>query len=384
MGAVMGHKASKEFFISKREWSKRKDEILGYYLTPYLPKIATQRRPILLVDGFAGPGEFEDGERGSPLIIALAIREAKQKGIQASIQALLIEKDAGLADRLKQRMVGFSYCEVRSGPFDDFVPEVLEKAASSSTFLYLDPFTVEGLRWESLDSMFVLLERGLSIEILLNFNVDNFCRRALSALKAAPPPVSDELPEADPDIGPPSSVQSVSEIVGGDWWINVLTPQRPYETKVQQVTAKFCEQLASRFDEVCFYPVKEKWHHKVPKYVLVFGSRHPDALWLMNDAMCRAREKFLRADPEDGSTLFELRPETLVPAPGSLENLVLEGASAGRIARRSLVCDVIRRAFCLHSTSEIIAEIRTQLKAGTLASATGKARIGDEIEVWRP
>ena len=61
----MGHKADKSFFDEKRHWSKRKDKILECYLTPYLSKIATQGHPVLIVDAFAGPGKFGDGEPGS-------------------------------------------------------------------------------------------------------------------------------------------------------------------------------------------------------------------------------------------------------------------------------------------------------------------------------
>lgn len=291
----MGHSANHEFFAHKREWSKRKDQILGYYLTPYLPKIATQRRPILVVDGFAGPGEFDDGERGSPLIIALAIEHAKRKGkgLPTSARALLIERDAELAERLTKRLVAFSHCHVRPQSFEECIPEILKAAEGSSTLLYLDPFTVEGLKWSSLDSVFALLQRGLSVEILLNFNVHSFCRRGLAALEGTPPTDSDEVPVAEPEYGSPSTVDSLSEIIGGDWWVPVLQNATSYQEKVAEVTRGFCEKLRGRFNEVCFHEVREKWRHKVPKYVLVFGSRHPDALLLMNDAMCKAREAFL-------------------------------------------------------------------------------------------
>jgi three-Cys-motif partner protein len=58
-----------EFFRAKRHWSKIKDEILANYLVPYLKKVAKLGQRIVLVDGFAGPGLFEDGTKGSPLII---------------------------------------------------------------------------------------------------------------------------------------------------------------------------------------------------------------------------------------------------------------------------------------------------------------------------
>ena len=49
---------TQDFFKAKRPWSKYKDFILGYYLEPYIPKVATLKKPILIVDCFAGCGRF--------------------------------------------------------------------------------------------------------------------------------------------------------------------------------------------------------------------------------------------------------------------------------------------------------------------------------------
>ena len=61
--------SSDEFFEGKRPWSKIKDEVLEKYMTPYLAKVNTRGQPILLIDGYAGPGVFEDDTLGSPLIM---------------------------------------------------------------------------------------------------------------------------------------------------------------------------------------------------------------------------------------------------------------------------------------------------------------------------
>ena len=72
---------TQDFFKAKRPWSKYKDFILGYYLEPYIPKVATLKKPILVVDCFAGCGRFGDGEPGSPLIIAPIIKKWRDKGV---------------------------------------------------------------------------------------------------------------------------------------------------------------------------------------------------------------------------------------------------------------------------------------------------------------
>ena len=50
-----------EFFERKRSWSKIKDKIVGDYIVCYLKTVRYLRRPILIVDGFAGPGFSHSG-----------------------------------------------------------------------------------------------------------------------------------------------------------------------------------------------------------------------------------------------------------------------------------------------------------------------------------
>ena len=81
---------SSDFFQSKKPWSPYKDMILSYYLTPYLPKVCSLGKPVVVVDCFAGPGRFEDGSEGSPLIISKAVREMVGKG--KAVSAVFIEE----------------------------------------------------------------------------------------------------------------------------------------------------------------------------------------------------------------------------------------------------------------------------------------------------
>ena len=48
----------RNIFKEKRPWSKYKDFILDYYLTPYIAKVKNLRRPILIIDCCAGPGKI--------------------------------------------------------------------------------------------------------------------------------------------------------------------------------------------------------------------------------------------------------------------------------------------------------------------------------------
>src|SRR5260370_29599182 len=87
MEAAMGE-SSDDFFEGKRLWSKIKDEVLEKYIAPYLAKVNTRGQPILLIDGYAGPGVFEDGSHGSPIILC----EKAEKLAKDNYHAILINK----------------------------------------------------------------------------------------------------------------------------------------------------------------------------------------------------------------------------------------------------------------------------------------------------
>jgi len=377
----MGHGADSSFFETKRAWSERKDLILRHYLTPYLPKVATQRRPILIVDGFAGPGSFGDGKPGSPIIICDAIASRPPSMAALEVRALFIEKDQALYARLTKAVQDRLFASTLCKPFLEAVDEIHEAARSRSTFLYIDPFTVKGLQWAALERVFRLVSQGLSVEVLLNLNVDSFCRRGLAALARPTPAASDDLPESD-DEGA-SEVDTLDDIAGGDWWQAILRGSGEYATMCSQVTDQFCRKFRTHFAEVCFHPVKELTRHKVPKYVLVFGSRHSDALRLMNDAMCKSRD--VQADREQPTepTLFETRSETLVPDVQKLPDLVLSHLQ-GQMTRGTLILKVIRSAFCQYPETEIRQAIKTLIRDGSIVSETRGSKINDEVRVWRP
>lgn len=377
----MGHSADNSFFERKREWSERKDLILRHYLTPYLPKVATQKRPILIVDGFAGPGIFGDGKPGSPIIVCDAIANRPQSMAALEVRALFIEKDQTLHERLSRAVRERLFASTRCKSFLDAIDEIHEAAKSRSTFLYIDPFTVKGLQWAALERVFGLVSQGLSVEVLLNLNVDSFCRRGLAALARPTPAPSKDLP--DPDDEGESEVDTLDDIAGGDWWQAILRGSGDYATMCTEVTAQFCSKFRTHFAEVCFHPVKELTRHKVPKYVLVFGSRHPHALRLMNDAMCKSRDVQADLEQPPEPTLFETRSETLVPDIQKLPDLVLSHLQQ-RMTRGTLILKVIRSAFCQYPETEIRQAISALIKDGRIVSATGSHRIRDEVEVWRP
>ena len=382
---TIGHKADKSFFKSKRQWSKRKDTILECYLPPYLVKIATQKAPIFIVDAFAGPGKFDDGEPGSPLIICKSIQEALSKGLSIPVSALCIDDDRELFSKLHRTIEQFPFAEAKYGKFSDYIQDIQEKARDHSVFLYVDPWTVEGLEWDCMDRIFQHLSiSNTSIEILLNFNAPIFVRRGLAALKLSIPesnPDIEDAEEIDAPIVTPPSIEKLNKVVGGDWWQNITKSSESFPKKVQNVTDGVCERLRNRFQEVCQHAIKALPHHVVPKYYLIFGSRHPDALILMNDQMVKSLRTLADlAKPKD-PTLFEMRPIELVPDIEKMPPIILKHASQST-ERGIVILNVIRECFGRFARKEIRGCIEKLLKDGKLRSETGKIRINDQVKIF--
>jgi len=381
----LSHKADRSFFERKRYWSERKDRILGSYLTAYLPKIATQKVPIVVVDGFAGPGEFGDGKPGSPLIICRTVAAYRQFPNAQSVHVLCIEPEEDLASALDQRLKAFDFAKTEHSSFSTQVDRIVTFASNCSVFLYIDPFTVEGIVWRELDRVFAQLSKSrMSVEILMNFNGGSFVRRGLAALKRFVPPIDTNIEdpeEIDAPILESPTADRLTSVLGTDQWVELLSTDTPFPELVIQVCNIMKLNLRTRFKEVGDHAILAEAHHKVPKYSLIFGSRHPDALILFNDEFVKSTATLAdRALPSD-ATLFEMRPEALVPDTNVLPTLIRRHCSH-RIRRGVLIANVIRDHFGRFSKGQVRGAIETMLKSGEIYSATGKTRISDKVEVW--
>ena len=135
---------TENFFNEKRSWSRIKDEILNWYLTPYLSKILSTGKPLRIIDCFAGKGRFDDGQRGSPIIIAVHIKDQLVKG-KKSIKGMFIEKK--YFKELKKNMSGFESCEVFDGAYVEHISDILSEAINiqANIFLYIDPYGIKSL-----------------------------------------------------------------------------------------------------------------------------------------------------------------------------------------------------------------------------------------------
>jgi three-Cys-motif partner protein len=375
-----------DFFKAKRPWSKYKDFILGYYLEPYIPKVATLKKPILIVDCFAGCGQFDDGEPGSLLIIASIIKKWHDKGYQ--VRGEFIEADEENYGKLAQVLEPFrAFATPRLGVFDDLLPDLAARARENTVFLYVDPYTVKGLLFARMKEVYDQIRKAsASVELLLNLNVPTFMRWALAALKR-----QEEVPseaadgEADYLADDPSErveLALLDSIAGGDYWRGIATdPALSFVQKLDSFTEGYLSRLVSSFKFAAYCEIKSKYEHRVPKYHLIYATRHPDGVELMNDAMYKARREFLGNQFIKG-LLFDMTPDEEKPKVDALaDDLVSILQTKGVLTRRALRNEGLLGHFGRYESKDYNLAVTNLLKAGRIHSSTGKSRINDDVRL---
>jgi three-Cys-motif partner protein len=137
-----------------------KHEILGKYFKAYMNALARTTQAYHYIDGFAGPGLYEEKHQGSPLI-ALDLLAKQTLPCTASFT----EKDPTLFDRLSRAIAGHQATTtlrdgplLRQGEFSDFIQEILsrpiyKKFDRVATFAFIDPCGVKGVRMTDISKL---------------------------------------------------------------------------------------------------------------------------------------------------------------------------------------------------------------------------------------
>ena len=164
--------------------TEAKHRILKRYLQAWFPRLSSRYGALVYVDGFAGPGEYDQGQDGSPIIALKAAKEHRLVDRLSGINFLFIEKDPARCNHLRS-IIQKARSElprkfnivVVNQPFDEVMSGLLdgiEEAGTSltATFAFIDPFGYTGL------PMVVIkrLMKYRSCEVLVTFSCDSINR----------------------------------------------------------------------------------------------------------------------------------------------------------------------------------------------------------------
>lgn len=363
-----------DFFRFKRPWSKYKDLILDYYLGPYLAKVAKLQRPIAIVDCFAGPGRFDDGEKGSPLIIIERLAQCQARGTR--VLGYFVENDGQLFANLRQNTEQVAVpLQLRHGDFHIFLDEISRIATTHSIFIYVDPIRPTDLHFHDLAGTYERLTTGNSVETLINFLTPYFIRIPQGIVGRYG---SEVLQDSDHP-----EVRQCNSIAGGDYWIQAITQSSLSQgERVDLIADGYLTQFERWFRWVLKYPIREKYEDELPKYHLLFGSRYPDAVDLMNRAMVTARRRFVGARFVEGM-LFANQPPEEVVDPSEIMTAVVETArETGRQSWKLLRVKTTMKHPCLYTNSEMNQAIKAAIVKGVLHSKANGTKVDEKADVW--
>lgn len=311
-------KDNKDFFVAKKDWSKIKDSLLGWYIRPYFQKLLKSGRPILYVDCFAGKGRFDDGNPGSPLIALEARKESlvNTTATNAVIDAYFI--DLYHASDLKKNLADYKSPswepQIVSGKYEESIVEILKNKRDINVFLYIDPYGIQAL-----DTKFFNIFDSCafsSFEMLINFNSFGFIREACRALKvdfAKDPALTDldDLVEYSPAQidSTQKSIELLNRIADGAYWQRIVQDFKNgiidgYQAE-ERLSICYKQRLKKRYAYVLDMPIQiKKTNH--PKYRMIHVSNHEQGCLLMAQNMLKRTDELVVNIQQSGQiTIFD-------------------------------------------------------------------------------
>lgn len=296
-----------EFFREKRPWSTIKDSILAKYIACYLKTVQSRGRPIMIVDGFSGPGKFGDGSDGSPLIALRAISDTPQRHVGMSCLFADIRQAhrTALANNIRD-YISRGIAEPPLADCASALARALEVGRSHTLFFYLDPYGIKDLDFEMLRQV-LARNRQQSTEILINFSFPTFMRMSGNwSYDATADEVAKKVKEA--------KVETVHKVMGGDYWLPLVTNSALNKfQREDEVVKAYKDRVREFFAHTVSIPVKDETaqpgvlRDDLAKYHLIFGTRSPRAVLYMNDVAYPLLEPYF--DRFKDGLLFEMTPK---------------------------------------------------------------------------
>lgn len=346
---------TEDFFEVKRSWSMFKDEMLGWYLKPYINKLLCMNKSLFLIDCFAGKGKFSDGKDGSPLIISKQIQEMIERDEKniGKLYGVFIEKK--YEEELEKNINGYKNCKAYKGRFEDYIKNICKVCKNGNVFLYIDPYGIKSLKFEYLNSICnSSKEKCNSLEILINFNSNGFIREGCRLLKYK---IEDELLIEEyennyefQDI----SKEYLTKIIDSDKWKDYIKlyyrGKMSYHDVEESIANEYVNSLKEKFLYCLNIPIKTK-EKNIPKYRMIFCTNSVDGLLLMNEKMHNTVENMREEERKGQLSLFAL-PE--MQNDEKLNNYIIKILSeVDKIKYEELVCDIIKDTNIIHTEKHI-------------------------------
>ncbi|MER6655239.1 three-Cys-motif partner protein TcmP [Streptomyces sp. NPDC000971] len=283
--------SSSPFFVSKKAAAVLKHEILNRYVVPFASKVGSYAPDgrVVYLDSYAGPGRYEDGTPGSPaLILEAAARVAGFRQLDCYFIERGRKSYRSLSQLVAEAQSQGLTAQALQGRAEKHLDSVLERAAGSPLFAFLDPFGL-GLGFDALtqDIFGSRARQGLTgrhaTEVLLNFNA-NAVRR-----------IGGLLTSTKQNPSKPATLDAMDAACGGDWWRQDFLDSADNQEAVERITNGFVDRVSKKIGSGSWtIEVRNRAHHQVA-YNLVLFTRHNDGMWLFGEAASLAQVEWRRA-----------------------------------------------------------------------------------------
>jgi three-Cys-motif partner protein len=253
-----------------------KHAILKAYLDAWFPILGGRYLKLVYLDGFAGPGAYEEGQIGSPVIaIESALRHKLGPKRKAELVFFFIEsrhdRVTSLREVLKEKFsreilashrIRYSVHEAEFAPQIASVLDKIEAdgALLAPTLAFLDPFGFSGMPMRLISRIL----KYRSCEVLATF-MEGFVNRFASELSR------EALDELFGDSEWTPGLEIANPIERREFWLDL------YQKKMKQIGGA---RHVLRFEMVNKFNQTE--------YYLVFGTSHWRGVEAMKEAMFRA------------------------------------------------------------------------------------------------
>ncbi|BCW50009.1 three-Cys-motif partner protein TcmP [Arthrobacter sp. StoSoilB13] len=272
------------FFESPQAAAVYKHRLLKSYIPAWAGKVGStaEGKKVVVYDAYAGPGRYGSNHPGSP---ELLVDTAQSMADLRNVFTVFSEKSRNLCGELEELLSGKgvppSSYQVRLGPVDAHLDEVLKLSRDLPLFIFLDPF---GLTVSFDRIVHALSARDIDrlpyadqpkTELLMNFSYEAV-RRIAGALRSGKSYAAKE-----------AQVAALDNALGGDWWQDVALSGD--DEWVQKILIGFADRVgqAAGYGYITA-DVADSLDAK-PVYELILFTRHDDGLWEMAQAMSYAR-----------------------------------------------------------------------------------------------
>lgn len=331
-----------------------KHALLLRYLHAWFPIMAGRNQALNLIDGFAGPGRYEGGEKGSPLLMLDAYlkhrrRTAKMDALRVAFDFIEVEPDR--VDWLRKEVAALSLpsnvqVEVHQGSFDEVMARILDAIPPAQglapTFAFIDPFGYTGHSLQLSSRILQFRKCEVLIYVPLPF-ISRFV----------------DKPEQEP---------ALTNLFGDDSW-KAARGHAGLEAHAV-LHGLFLERVRRAAGHAISFEVDAATGKGWRGYTLYFGTSHPTGLDRMKEAMWKVDPaggtKFAYVSDPSQMTMFEAAPDLRA----------LEEHLAGRFGSKPFT---IEQAVLVTARDTPFAS-RVHLKEKTLAPAEMAGR----MEAWHP